>query len=261
MIDLSFTYGDLELFLLVLMRTASFIFIAPFFHMTNTPRNIRIGFALILSVIVYGLIPHTMPEYHTLIEYTVIVLKEVITGLLVGLGANLCTYIVQFAGHLADMEMGLSMASLMDPATRQQTTISGIYYNYMIMLLLIISGMQNYLIRAFVETYELIPVNGQVFQMHRLLNSITSFMGRYILIGFRICLPIFCTMILLNAVLGVLAKVSPQLNMFAVGMQIKVLVGISVLFLTVALLPKAADMIYTEMKTMVASMVEGMSPT
>ena len=65
-------------------------------------------------------------------------------------------------------------------------------------------------------------------------------------------------MVILNAVLGVLAKVSPQLNMFAVGIQMKVLVGLSILFLSTAMLPGAADMVYTQMKTMVASFVEAM---
>ena len=65
-------------------------------------------------------------------------------------------------------------------------------------------------------------------------------------------------MIILNAVLGVLAKVSPQLNMFAVGIQIKVLVGLSVIFLTVNMLPGAADFIYTQMKKIIVAFVEGM---
>jgi flagellar biosynthetic protein FliR len=259
MIDYSFTYGHLELFLLVLTRVASFVMVAPFFSMSNTPRNLRRGFALVFSVIIYGVIPHDPPQYTGLIEYAVIVLKEVMCGLLIGLGANLTLLIVNFAGHIADMEMGLSMVSLMDPSTRQQTTISGVFYNYTILLMLMGSGFHRYLIEAFAETYTLIPVNGQVFQLNRLLNSVIEFVGQYVFIGFRICLPIFCTMIVLNAVLGVLAKVSPQLNMFAVGIQIKVLVGLMILFVSTMMLPSAANMIFEQMKYMVAEMVRGMS--
>ena len=64
-----------------------------------------------------------------------------------------------------------------------------------------------------------------------------SFMVNYIVIGFRICLPIFCVILLLNAVLGILAKVSPQMNMFAVGIQLKILVGLAVLFFSASMLP------------------------
>ena len=65
-------------------------------------------------------------------------------------------------------------------------------------------------------------------------------------------------MILLNALLGILAKVAPQMNMFAVGMQMKVLLGLLILFITVSLLPGVADFIFREMKRMIVSMIEGM---
>jgi len=101
-------------------------------------------------------------------------------------------------------------------------------------------------------------VNGVVFHADSLLQSMTEFMSDYILIGFRIVLPIFCVILLLNAILGVLAKVSPQLNMFAVGIQLKVLAGLTAMFLTTGMLPGAADFVYQEMKKMVVSFIGGM---
>ena len=259
MIDYSFSYGDLELFLLIFVRVASFVYIAPFFSMSNTPSRVRVGLAFFISVLLYQTGPEQEVVYDTLIGYTIIVMKEAVTGFLIGFGANLCTAVVSFAGQIADMEMGLSMASLFDPATKQQTTITGVYYNYMVLLLLMISGMHRYLLKALAETYELIPINGAVFHDDALLQALITFMGDYIIVGFRICLPIFAMMIILNAVLGILAKVSPQLNMFAVGIQMKVLVGFCVLFVTTAMLPDAAGFIYEQMKRMVVSFVRVMS--
>lgn len=259
MIDFSFSYGDLELFLLIFVRVASFVYIAPFFSMSNTPSRVRVGLAFFISVLLYQTGPEQEAAYDTLTGYTIIVMKEAVTGFLIGFGANLCTAVVSFAGQIADMEMGLSMASLFDPATKQQTTITGVYYNYMVLLLLMISGMHRYLLKALAETYELIPINGAVFHDDALLQALITFMGDYIIVGFRICLPIFAVMIILNAVLGILAKVSPQLNMFAVGIQMKVLVGFCVLFVTTAMLPDAAGFIYEQMKRMVVSFVRVMS--
>ena len=259
MIDYSFNYGDLELFLLIFVRVASFVYIAPFFSMSNTPSRVRVGLAFFISVLLYQTGPELEAAYDTLTGYTIIVMKEAVTGFLIGFGANLCTAVVSFAGQIADMEMGLSMASLFDPATKQQTTITGVYYNYMVLLLLMISGMHRYLLKALAETYELIPINGAVFHDDALLQALITFMGDYIIVGFRICLPIFAVMIILNAVLGILAKVSPQLNMFAVGIQMKVLVGFCVLFVTTAMLPDAAGFIYEQMKRMVVSFVRVMS--
>ncbi len=258
MLDYTFTYTDLEYFLLILVRVTCFVYVAPFFSMSNTPRRIRVGLSVFVAILLYQIVPHEALEYQTLLGYFVIVMKEAVTGLLIGFGANLCSTVVSFAGHIADMEMGLSMASMLDPATRETSTISGIYYNYMVLLMLLISGMHRYLLKALAETYTLIPVNGAIFRADELMASMAEFMSNYIIIGFRICLPIFAVMIILNAVLGILAKVSPQLNMFAVGIQMKVLVGISILFLSTAMLPDAATFIYEQMKHMVVSFVETM---
>ncbi len=259
MIDYSFTYADLEYFLLIFVRITCFIYIVPFFSMNNTPRRMRIGLGLFLSLFMFQMVtPHETVVYRTLLGYTIIVIKEAVTGFIIGFGVNMCYTIVLFAGRIMDMEIGLSMVSLMDPTTRESASVSGILYQYMITLLLILSGLYEYLIKALVDTFRLIPVNGAVFRIENMLTTMIRFMSDYIIIGFRICLPIFAVMIMLNAILGILAKVSPQLNMFAVGIQIKVLVGLCVMFLTVRMLPGAADFIYREMRKVIVSFVEGM---
>lgn len=259
MINSVFSYADLEYFLLIFTRVTCFIFIAPFFGMNNTPRRVKVGLGIFVSLLIFsGITPHETVEYATLLEFSIIVMKEAVTGFLIGFGATLCSSIVSFAGHIIDMEVGLSMVTLMDPTTRESSTISGIFYQYMMMLMLIVSGMHEYLLKALLETFTLIPVNGTVFNMDSLLSSMIRFMSEYIIVGFRICLPVFAVMIILNAILGILAKVSPQLNMFAVGIQIKVLTGLTVLFLTVGMLPGASDFIFTQMKKIVVSFVEGM---
>lgn len=259
MVDYSFSYADLEYFLLIFTRITCFIFIAPFFGMNNTPKRVKIGLGFFVSLLVFSVMtPHETIEYQSVLEYAVIVMKEAVTGFIIGFGANLCNSIISFAGHLIDMETGLSMAMLMDPTTKESTSISGVFYQYVMMLMLIVSGMYQYLLQALVDTFTLIPVNGAVFRTDSLMLSMVGFMGDYIVIGFRICLPVFAVMLMLNAILGVLAKVSPQLNMFAVGIQIKILTGLSVLFLTVGMLPSASNFIFEQMKRMIVSFVEGM---
>ena len=258
MINLTFTYADLEYFLLILVRITSFVYIAPFFGMTNVPRRVKVGFSIFLAYLIFHAVDRNEVVYDTLLGYAVIVMQEVLTGFLIGGGAQICTTVTSFAGSIADMEVGLSMVSLMDPTTREQATFTGVFYQYLFTLFLIITGMYQYLLQALVDTFTLIPINGAVFKSEALLESVIMFLSDYITIGFRIILPIFCTMILLNCVLGVLAKVSPQLNMFAVGMQLKILVGLGILFLTIQMLPLAADHVFTQMKRMIVSFVEGM---
>lgn len=259
MINLSFSYADLEYFLLVLTRISCFVFIAPFFGMGNTPGQAKIALSFFTSLLLYQtLSPADTVVYDSVMGYAVLVVKEAIAGLILGFATNICTSIVNFAGNVADMETGLSMVTIMDPTTNQSTSITGAMYQYMVTILLIATGMYRYLLGAVAQSFVVVPVGGAVFSGESLVNTILVFMKDYILIGFQICLPVFCVILLLNAVLGVLAKVSPQMNMFSVGIQLKILVGLSVLFFTITMLPDAADYIFTEMKKLTVSFVEGM---
>lgn len=256
MINYSFSIYDLEYFLLIFTRVSCFVFIAPFFSMKNTPAAVRIGISFFSAMLLYqALTPSDAVVYSTVMEYAVIIMKEAIVGLLIGFAANICTTIVNFAGSIADMETGLSMVTLLDPTTRESSSISGVFYQYVLMLMMIATGMYRYLFGALADTFILIPVNGAVFHGDSLLNAMLGFLSDYIIIGFRIVLPIFCTMLLLNAILGVLAKVSPQMNMFAVGIQLKILVGLSVLFFTAGMLPGISDFVFQEMKQVIVSFV------
>ena len=259
MLNLAFSIYDLEYFLLVLVRVSCFVYICPFFNMKNTPRRVRIALSVFIAGLIFTSIDNVEPIiYRSVVTYAIYVLKEAIAGLLIGLSANICATVFTFAGAVADMETGLSMVQLMDPASQEQISITGGLYNYSYLMILIASGMYRYLLGALADTYVLIPVGHVNFNSEGLMKTAVVFLTDYILIGFRIILPIFATMMLLNAILGVMAKVSPQMNMFAIGIQLKVLTGLTVLFLTVGLMPKASDMVFTELKKLMVSIVSNM---
>ncbi len=256
MIEYGFSIYDLEYFLLIFTRVSCFVFIAPFFSMQNTPARIRVGISFFTAMLLYqALTPADMVEYQSVLEYAIIVMKEAIVGLLIGFAASICTSIVNFAGSIADMETGLSMTTLLDPTTKEYTSITGVFYQYSLMLMMIATGMYRYLFRALADTFTLIPVSGAVFHSDALVDSMLKFLSDYIVIGFRIVLPIFCTMLILNAILGVLVKVSPQMNMFSIGIELKILLGLGVIFFTAGMLPSTADFIFQEMKQMIISFV------
>lgn len=259
MINYGFSLYTFEYFLMILVRVATFVYIAPFFGMNNTPNRVKIGFSVFLAIILYQTIqPKEVLEYSGVIGFAIIILKEGITGLLIGYAANICNSIIVFSGKVMDMEIGLAMASLYDPMTRTQSGLTGTMYNYFIMMLLIVTNMHHYILRALVDTYEIIPVNGAVFDWDHLMGSMLMYMTDMMVIGFRIALPIFACSMILSCILGIMAKVASQMNMFAVGMQVKILLGLGIMFLTIVLLPSISDFIFTEMKRMMVSMIEGM---
>lgn len=258
MINYTFSLVDFEILILILVRISCFVFIAPFYGTNNIPAQAKIGLSLVVSILIFGSVDQSAVTYTGVFGYAVIVLREGITGLLMGLAANVCNSIILFAGNIIDMDIGLSMAQEFDPMTRSQVTITGNLYQYFVLLLLLATNMHHYLLRALVDSYEVIPVNAQVFDWDSLAGSMVRYMTDMFVIAFRIVLPVFACIMILNCILGIMAKVAPQMNMFAVGMQMKVMVGLTVLFITVTLLPGIADFIFTEMKRMIVSMIEGM---
>ena len=103
-----------------------------------------------------------------------------------------------------------------------------------------------------------LPSSLASFNFLHLLSAITRYMGDSFIIGFRIFLPFFACIMVLNCVLGIMARVAPQMNMFSIGMQLKILVGFVVLYLIVFLLPNVANYIFDEIKTMVKLVAEGL---
>lgn len=259
MLDLGIDVREFEFFLLVLVRISAFIFVAPFFSTRGIPRPVKIALSVFTAYILYAYYGnHNYPEYTTVFGYAMIVLKEAAVGLLLGQGTQLCTSIVLFAGRIMDMEIGISMASVFDPTTNQEASITGMFLQYGTLIILYSSGLHRFLLKALAETYILIPVNKANFHLENLLQTVIVFLGEYIIIGFRICLPIFASITLMNIVLGLLAKLAPQMNMFSVGIQLKLLAGLTVLVLTIGLLPGICDFITTAIQKMMVSIVEGM---
>ena len=259
MIDYTFSYSDLEYFLLIFIRMASFFVTAPFFSMNTVPRRVKAGFAFFISVLVYSAItPHETIEYLSIVSFAIIVLKEAIAGLIIGFGANICMSILALAGKQADMDVGLSMVQMFDPMTRDQTGFMGSIYQYGVMLILLVTNMHHYILRAFIESYRLIPIGGVKFSSDKIVTSVLTFLADYISIAFRFCLPVLAAIILLNALLGILAKTSPQMNMFAVGIQLKILVGFTVIILSIGLLPTLSEFLFREMDAMMQMMIESM---
>lgn len=258
MVSYAFTLENFEYWLLILVRISAFMYLAPFFGNNTIPGKVKVGFSVFISLIVYTVAAKPELDYEGMVGYAVAVLSEGITGLLIGLAANICNSIVLYAGTMIDMDIGLSMATQFNPEMGTEMTLTGNLYYYLVMLLMTGRGMQGYLIRTVSDSFSVIPIGNASFNWDHLYASMVQYVADMFVLGFRIFLPFFACIMVLNCVLGIMAKVAPQLNMFAVGMQLKVMVGYAVLMLTFFMLPRVADLVLDEIKTMVVRFVEGM---
>ncbi len=241
-------------------RISCFVHTAPFFSMNNVPRMVKTSFSVLVAFLAYiVIVPHQTLEYTTILGYATYVFKEAACGLTIGFAANLALYVLQFAGSNIDRDIGLAMVSIFDPLTRQQTGFTGSLYQYAFMLILILTDLHHYVLRAFFEGFTMIPVGSVNLNAEGLVNMMTGYVMDSFIIAFRIYLPIYAAMLLLNSVLGILAKVAPQMNMFSVGVQIKIFVGFVSLIATCSLIPVMSDFLSDEMKRMVTNAVRVLS--
>ena len=84
MIEVTFNQNTIEYLLIILVRVSAFVFIAPFFGDSAVPARVKVSFSVLVTILMFYSMPVTQLEYNTVIDYAVIVVKESITGLLIG---------------------------------------------------------------------------------------------------------------------------------------------------------------------------------
>lgn len=252
---MTFTLADFEILFLIIVRMSGFIYTAPLFSLKNIPVRVKAGFSIFISIILFYTLPISEVEYIGIIGYAILVLKEAIAGALMGLFSNIAYQILAFAGQIMDMEIGFSMINQLDPVTRIQTSITSNFYSYLVFLIMIVTNLHHHLLKAVVDSYQVIGL-GEAFFPPNMYRLMVRFIIDYFIIAMRIVLPIFAAILIVNTILGILAKVAPQMNMFVIGMQLKVLVGLIVLYFIIGLTPSIADFIYNEMMELLQAIIE-----
>ena len=246
---MTFTVENLEVYLAIAMRISGFVFVAPFFSLRDVPQKVKLLLSFAITLIAYFVIPYESLEYEGVIGYAGIIISEALAGIILGLFANLAMYILSFAGQLADMEIGFSMVMQMDPSNGMQVTITSNILTYAVTLVMIVTNLHLYILKAIIDSFVLVPLGNVTFSP-LFYQGYLTFILDYMVLGFRIILPVFAALLMVNAILAVLAKAAPQMNMFVIGFQLKIFVGLAVLLLMMKFLPSISELIFEEMITM-----------
>jgi flagellar biosynthetic protein FliR/FlhB len=156
-----------------------------------------------------------------LINYTVM---EITTGLVLGYITSICFNSLKIAGSLIDQQIGISMANIYDPNSKEQSTIiENIMYWMGIMIFFSMNG-HHRLIEGIQQSFKLIPIGESI-----LSNNFTYIINVFVqcfIIGFKIAVPIVLALIITDLIMGLISRSVPQLNVMVIGMPLKVLVGI-----------------------------------
>jgi flagellar biosynthetic protein FliR len=219
--------------LLIFVRLTSFFIIAPIFSMKGVPNQFKVGFASFIALVAATNLPVDEP---LLLDsfYILLIIKEVGVGLALGFTAALLLYAVQVAGAFIDFQMGFSIASVMDPQTGTQVPIIGHFKYILALLFLLTVNGHHLLLDGVMQSFQTFPVDSISFstKIEDVAHFFTRLFVEMFMIALQIALPIVGALFLVDVALGILAKTVPQLNIFAVGLPLKIFVGFIMLFLT-----------------------------
>ena len=220
-------------FLLVFARTLAFLMTVPLFSYRTIPNMFKIGFSFFLSIVI--LTSLDSPEVSLEYSYILLLLKEITVGLAIGLIAYIILSAVQTAGGFIDFQMGFAIANVVDPQTGAQSPIIGQFF-YMIALLFLLSVNGHYLlIDGIMNSYQFISLEDLLSFDGKFSDFIIRSFNTMFVIAFQMSLPIVGCLFLVDVALGLIARTVPQVNVFVVGLPLKILVSFLVISLFLSL--------------------------
>lgn len=222
----------MDVFLLVLVRMTGLFVITPIFGRRNVPTYLKVGFAFFSAIIVLATNKFSKVSYSGFADYALLITAEFVIGIAIGFISYMLFSAIYVAGQLIDMQIGFGMVNVLSPMHDIQVPITAnFYYIVAILVFLIIKGHQM-VIKALYESYRFVPIGGAVFG-ERVLDDIIGLFGNIFIIGFRIAAPVTAAILVANVALGVISKAIPQMNIFILGMPVKIILGIVVMLITI----------------------------
>ncbi len=219
-------------FLLVLARLSPLFLLAPIFSSSLLPRRVRGTIAVGLAI---GLAPIALQGVRVPTDpgpYAEMLVKELLVGaafayVLMGLLAAL-----QAAGTLLDLQIGFAFGATVDPVTGNHGAIVAQIYGLVGVAVLIAVGADSMIIQGLARTYDAVPLDGFP-NMAVLVSGVLAALSGILIAAIEVVAPMLLVLLLTDAAFGMVSRVVPQMNVFAVGFPVKVIVGM--LFLAITL--------------------------
>ncbi|NRD79415.1 flagellar type III secretion system protein FliR [Bacillus sp. BRMEA1] len=211
-------------FLLVFVRIATFILVAPVISGRQIPAPLKIGLSFMLAVLCTGVLKEQIQTVSTdmMIFLT---LKEFFVGIVLGLVANIMLYSVQFAGSLIDLQTGFSMATLFDPTFNTNTQLTGRLKNILAILFFFSTDAHHLLFQGVLASFDWVSLKASVpaWMDGRISTFFLVCLKQMFMVGFMMAAPIIGTLFVVDVSFGIIARTVPQMNIFAVAPPLKIM--------------------------------------
>jgi len=215
-------------FLLVFIRMTGMVSFNPVFGRRNIPVMMRIGLAFMLAITATALLPVYDPGLSNPAALGLAAAKELAVGFVIGYVMNIATSVIISAGDIIDNQMGLSMAKIYDPASNIQMALSASFMNVLFFVMLFLTNGHLSIIRITVLSFNILPPGIHFFSSDIAVYAAHLF-TQMLVYALKLALPVIAAELLAETGVGILMRAVPQINVFVVGIQLRVLAGLLVM--------------------------------
>ncbi len=245
---ISLIMHNFDYMLLLFLRVTGLIWPSPIFGRKTVSAPIKIVFICSLTFIFMLSFP--APDegvaYGTVLEYILICAKELLFGLAMGYVTTLFFNLVYSAGQIMDMQIGFGIVSVYDIQNNSQVPVMGNILNLVLLIVFFSVNGHLKLIAILHTTFEKIPVGHVMLSIDFIAVMLETFSRTFVL-AIMVAMPILAAGLILEIAMGVLIRSVPQMNMFVIGIPVKILVGLIVLLISMPVFVNFSNTIFTEM--------------
>ena len=229
-----FNWTAFTLLLFILMRMSGFVLFNPIFGRNGMPRMFQAGFILMLSWMVYSVRGGSeIAVPGSALELGVKLVLELLLGFIFSVIMRFFFFIPDQAGQLIDMQMGMSMARTYDPTTQTQNTSTANLLNILATMLFFAAGGHITLLRIMLTSGDIVPY-GQVALGRQAAEHAVELFAECTILAIKLSLPILGAELMGQIGMGVLMKAIPQINVFSINIELKMIIGLLMLLVLLA---------------------------
>jgi flagellar biosynthetic protein FliR len=238
--NLSFPTAELTALLLASVRAAAWLAISPPFNTRVVPGQVKALLSVAIALPVVPALVSRVPALDTA-AMVVSMAEQVVLGTALGFLTSLLFAAVQAAGSLIDLFGGFSVAFAFDPMGASGNGGNGIFgrfYNLMAVTLLFVTDGHQLVLRGFTSSYNVLPLDGTL-SLHNLQHLVTDGVTEMFMASLQIAGPLIAVLFCADIGLGLLSRVAPALNAFALGFPVKIMLTLGGAGLALTMLPQA----------------------
>ena len=243
--------------MLVFVRVGGLMVTAPVFSHVGIPIRVKIFLSVLLAYILTGFVPGPLPpNLENPLAFTVAIGIEALTGVMLGFAAQFVFWSISYAGEIIGYQMALGLANVYNPIDGTHSNPVGRFLTTSMLLVFILVDGHHHILRALVYSFEVVPLAGANLAAGGPL--MLRWTGSFFVTAMQLAAPFMITIFLVDASLGVFARVAPQADLFSVALPLKLLAGMTMLVFFVGnffpLVPGMVEQMFVDLMSLLEAL-------